>query len=259
MRKDTRWLISFILSIALFIVVPWFKLVFLIAAFFHIPVFIYGIIEIQNCFFLNAYCHNKKKAHECALTFDDGPDPQFTPRILDLLDRYNFKATFFVVAEKAKLYPEIVKECLKRGHRIACHDLDHKITSNFRRYKSLFREIGEAQRILKDIIGKTPRLYRPPVGLTNPHIRRALKDLDMECIGWSSSVRDGGNRFTTTYKHFPEMARPGSAILLHDTLPKDNAAEIYLENLEQLFKKIREKGLHTVPVDSLFDLVAYRS
>jgi hypothetical protein len=55
------------------------------------------------------------------------------------------------------------------------------------------------------------------------------------------------------------MARPGSAILLHDTLPKDNAAEIYLENLEQLFKKIREKGLHTVPVDSLFDLVAYRS
>jgi peptidoglycan/xylan/chitin deacetylase (PgdA/CDA1 family) len=258
MRKDTRWLISFILSFILFIVVPWFKLLFLIAALFHIPVFIYGIIEIQNCFFLNAHCHNRKKNRECALTFDDGPDPQFTPRILDILDKYNFKATFFVVARKAMLHPEIIKECVKRGHCIACHDLDHKITSNFRRYKGLFREIGEAQAILKEIIGKTPRLYRPPVGLTNPHIRPALRDLDMECIGWSSSVRDGGNRFTSTYKHLPELARPGSAILLHDTLPTDNAAEIYLENLEKLFMKIRVVGLTPVTIDKLFDLAAYK-
>lgn len=258
MKKDTRWLISFILSILLFIFLPWFNLLFLIIAFFHIPAFIYGIIEIQNCFFCNAHCHNKKKPAECALTFDDGPDPSFTPQILDLLDKYNFKATFFVVAKKTLAYPEIVRDCLRRGHCIACHDFDHKVTSNFRMYKSMFREIGEAQKIIGDIIGKTPRFYRPPVGLTNPHLRGALRDLDMECIGWSGSVRDGGNRFPKTFSHLPELARPGSVILLHDTLPVNNTSRIYLESLEKLFVRIREKGLRPVTVDALFDLHAYK-
>lgn len=258
MKKDTRWLISFILSILLLIFLPWFKLLFLIIAFFHIPAFIYGIIEIQNGFFCNAHCHNKKRTKECALTFDDGPDPSFTPQILDLLDKYNFKATFFVVAKKAQEHPELVMECLKRGHCIACHDLDHKVTANFRMYKGMFREIGEAQKIIGEIIGKKPRLYRPPVGLTNPHLRGALRDLDMECIGWSGSVRDGGNRFPKTFKHLPELARPGSVILLHDTLPVNNTSGIYLEHLEKLFIRIREKELSAVTVDSLFDLNAYQ-
>jgi peptidoglycan/xylan/chitin deacetylase (PgdA/CDA1 family) len=257
MKKDTRWYISFVLSVLLFIFVPWFKLLFLFATVLHIPVFIYGIIEIQNCFFCNAHCHNRKKSGECSLTFDDGPDPQFTPRILDLLDKYNFKATFFVVAGKARMYPEIVRECLMRGHCIACHDLDHKLTSNFRRYKGLKRDIGEAQRIIAEITGKKPLLYRPPVGLTNPHLRKALKDLNMECIGWSSSVRDGGNRFPKTFAHLPELARPGSVILLHDTLPVNNSSGLFLEYLEKLFIGIQDKGLRPVTVDSLFELAAY--
>ncbi len=257
MKKDTRWLISFVISILLFLVVPWFKIIFLLAVFLHIPVFIYGILEIQNCFFCKAYCHNKKKSSECSLTFDGGPDPRFTLQLLDLLDKYNFKATFFVVARKAQEYPEIVREYGKRGHCIACHDLDNRMTMHFRFYKKLVWEIGEAQRIIKEITGKKTLLYRPPVGLTNPHLHKALKDLNMECIGWSSSVRDGGNRFPKTFTHLPELARPGSVILLHDTLPVNNSSGLYLKNLEKLFIRIQETGLKPVTVDSLFGLTAY--
>ncbi|MBN1602421.1 MAG: polysaccharide deacetylase family protein [Chitinispirillaceae bacterium] len=257
MKKDTRWLISFVISIVLLLVVPWFKLIFLFATILHIPVFIYGILEIQNCFFCKAHCHNKKKSSECSLTFDGGPDPQFTPHILDLLKKYNFKATFFVAAKIAQAYPEIIRECIKQGHCIACYDLDYKMALNFRLYKRLVREIGEAQRIIKEITGKKPLLYRPPVGLTNRNLRKALKDLSMECIGWSSSVRDGGNRFPKTFTHLPELARPGSVILLHDMLPANNSSELYLKNLEKLFIRIQETGLKPVTVDSLFELTAY--
>jgi peptidoglycan-N-acetylglucosamine deacetylase len=114
-----------------------------------------------------------------------------------------------------------------------------------------------AQKIIETLIGRAPRFYRPPVGLSNPHLRKALINLQMKCVGWSSSVRDAGNRHPHTFKHFHLMARPGSVILLHDVLPKLELKDLYFVELEKLFIQIRKKGLTSVTVDKLFTEEAY--
>lgn len=257
MSKDKVWALSFGLSFLLWVIFPQYRIFFTVILLMHIPVLIWGIIDLRNCFFCKAYFHKAGENKQLALTFDDGPDPNCTPKVLDLLDKYDFHATFFVIAEKAERYPEICQEIVKRGHTIGCHDLNHSFLSNFRFTKQMTREIGTAQQIIKSIIGKTPLLYRPPVGLSNPHLRRALRELNMKCIGWSSSVRDAGNRRIHTFRYFHLMARPGSVILLHDVLPKPGTEELYFMELEKLFIQIQQDNLTSVTVDMLFQEDAY--
>lgn len=256
-NKAFRWLVSFLVFLFLTIAIPQYRYLFLAFLLLHIPVLIWGIIDIRNSFFCPAFCHKKGEKTAIALTFDDGPDPQITPQILELLGRFGYTATFFVIARKAERHPEIIHRIIDEGHTIACHDLDHRYTSNFRLTAAMVREIGEAREILRRITGKTVRLYRPPVGLTNPHLKAALEKLDMECIGWSGSVRDGGNRFRKTFRLIPELARPGSVVLLHDTIPDPEIRDEFLVQLEKLFLSIREKSLIPSPVYSIFGLKPY--
>ena len=255
--KFTRWSISFLIFLGLWTTVPFLNILWLVIALLHIPLFIRGIIDIRNCFFCHAYCHKDSEKNALALTFDDGPDPKITPLILELLQQFGFKATFFVIAKNAERYPKLTKQICEQGHTIACHDLDHRYTSNFRLTKKMLSEIGEAQKIIYNLTGKKPLLYRPPVGLTNPHLAVALKKLNMYCIGWSGSVGDGGNRFPKRFSLIPELARPGSVVLLHDSIPNENYREQLLLEIEKLFQSIRDKNLSTIGVDELFRLKPY--
>jgi len=257
MSKDQIWALSLFCFFILWLLFPVYRVVFSLILLMHFPVFVWGIIDLRNGFFCKALCHKANEKQRVALTFDDGPDPDCTPQVLELLDKFSFKATFFVIASKAESNPELCKEIIARGHVIGCHDLNHSITDNFRLYKQMIRDIGTAQKIIEIIIDKTPVFYRPPVGLSNPHLRKALADLQMKCIGWSSSVRDAGNRRPHTFKHFHLMARPGSVILLHDILPKQELKVSYLRELENLFIKIKQMGLTSVTVDNLFAEKAY--
>ncbi|MCL2844854.1 MAG: polysaccharide deacetylase family protein [Chitinivibrionia bacterium] len=196
------------------------------------------------------------------LTFDDGPSPNITPRVLELLKKYNQKATFFCIAENAKKYPEIVRKIVKDGHTLGSHDLHHHWTSNFRMTKKMTEEIGESVRILEDILntvraGFKPaptkiRLYRPPVGLSNPHLFGALKKLDLQCVGWSKSTRDGGNRILSAIKNIPNLAKAtaaqdGDIILLHDNSPVQNE-ELFLEKVNGLLANLQEFRKKSLPL-----------
>ncbi len=241
----------------LWAIFPQYRVFSLTLLLMHIPVLIWGIIDIRNSFFCQAFCHKNGEQSSLALTFDDGPDPEITPEILDLLKKFGYTATFFLIAKRAERYPDLVKRIIDEGHTIACHDLDHRYTCNFRLTAAMVRDISAARDILKKISGKTVQLYRPPVGLTNPHLNTALKKLNMECIGWSGSVRDGGNRFPKTFHLIPELARPGSVILLHDTVPVPEYKSDFLIQLENLFISIQEKKLRTASLQSLFSLQPY--
>jgi peptidoglycan/xylan/chitin deacetylase (PgdA/CDA1 family) len=223
----------------------------------HIPLFIWGIFNIRLSFFCETLCSKKNEKKSLALTFDDGPDPAITPDILDLLDKYNLKATFFMIAKNVLLHPQLAQEVSKRGHTIACHDLNHDLTTNFRMTKKMLSDISEAQKIIQNTTGKKPLLYRPPVGLTNPHLRVALKKLNMTCIGWNKSVKDAGNRRSFTFKNIPGLASPGAVILLHDTMPDVDKKDEFLFNLKILFGNIKEEGYLSVGVDTFFSIKAY--
>jgi len=253
MRKCGIWYVSFTASILGTIVFSSLRQIFAIISALHIPVFIWGISSIRSGFF-GPVIYKYEDPSRLALTFDDGPDPLVTPKILDLLDKYNFKATFFVIGKKAAQYPTLVKDAFDRGHCIASHDLTHSYLSNFRLSKQMTKEIHESQKIIETIIGKKPRLYRPPVGLTNPHLFKALGSLGMTCIGWDRRVRDSGNRRVSRFSKFQSLAVPGSVILLHDCMPEESNREAFLFYLEELFLTMEKKGISSTTIEDLFGI-----
>lgn len=192
-----------------------------------------------------------------ALTFDDGPDPSITPEILTLLKKYSAKCTFFVIGENAKKYPEIIKRMHLEGHIIACHDLNHSWNSNFRFTNMFIKDISESQSIIKSIIGLKPLLYRPPIGLTNPHLGTALQRLGMYCIGWTKRPIDFGNRVFSRFDKLEKFTQGNNIVLLHDTLPNLKNKAIILNFIEEILKEIHTQKINLTTIDTYFKIPAY--
>jgi peptidoglycan/xylan/chitin deacetylase (PgdA/CDA1 family) len=254
------WLSSLFCLAGAFVLLPQSRLIIAVLSLPYFAVLAWGIFDLRSNFFVRACIRNKFAENKICLTFDDGPDPAVTGDILDLLDRFGFCATFFVVGEKAKTHPAIVKRAHAAQHLIACHDLNHSLKSNFRFTSALIRDISESQKIVKDIIGKKMLVYRPPVGLSNPHLATALAVCGMKCVGWSKSAHDAGNRNSTNIRKISGIKfKHGDVILLHDSLPVPGNKPELLKQLEILFERIKKEGFEPVGVDYLFDIDAYRS
>jgi peptidoglycan/xylan/chitin deacetylase (PgdA/CDA1 family) len=252
------WLSSVAIIVAAFYLLPnvrdliWFLFVP------YLAVFVWGIFDLRSQFFVKAFIRNKYETAGVCLTFDDGPDPELTNDVCGLLSRFAMKATFFVIGEKAREHSSLVKLAHDRGHVIASHDLSHSAFSNFRFSSTMINDIMAARKIIENIIGKKPLLYRPPVGLANPHLGTALARLSMQCVGWSVRARDRGNRRIDKIRRIALLrVKAGDVIMLHDCLPKPQYKKEYLEQLEKLLETIKAKGLATLGVDEMFDVPAY--
>jgi len=149
-----------------------------------------------------------------ALTFDDGPDPASTPPLLDLLRERGVRATFFVVGERVRAHPAIVRRCAEEGHAIGNHSDRHRYDLNFRLRSGMRREMEACQEAVRVAAGVTPRLYRPPVGLMNPAVVPAARELGMEVVGWS--IRSLDTRRGDAAERVIPRLRPGAIVLLHD-------------------------------------------
>lgn len=180
-----------------------------------------------------------RKEKVVALTFDDGPHPAYTPQILDILDKYQIKATFFMIGNRMGKYPEIVKDVSSRGHLIANHTYTHPRNLRTESEEKITWEVQQCQRKLEQIGGQNTSLFRPPRGILNQAIIKSLNDKGYIIVLWSIC---GNNHNAPT----PEMmaARvikhtyPGAIILLHDgridSRWKDvKATQLIVENLLQ--------------------------
>ena len=128
-----------------------------------------------------------------ALTFDDGPDEDFSPQILDILKKYNVKATFFMVGQKVGWNPQIAKRASDEGHDIGNHTFSHinicKSTN-----EQIINEINKTQKIIKDVTGKEPTLFRPPYRAINENLFNIIKSKDMRVVLWSDlDTKDWSN------------------------------------------------------------------
>lgn len=153
--------------------------------------------------------------NEISLTFDDGPDPKYTPMLLDLLKRYDAKATFFVVGTHAEKHPELLRRMKDEGHIIGIHNYVHK-TNWFMRPRSVKRQIHRTSEIIKKATGIRPVYYRPPWGIVN------LFDFSnmgyLQIILWSTLFGDWRKRVGAErlLKRMLKKLRPGEVLLLHD-------------------------------------------
>jgi peptidoglycan/xylan/chitin deacetylase (PgdA/CDA1 family) len=134
------------------------------------------------------------QSNAVGLTFDDGPHPEFTPRILDILAEHRVTASFFVIGRFAREQPALVRRIFQEGHSLGNHSLDHEHFGVNRPRKYWDRQLGETQKIVADITGYLPLMFRPPMGFKTRHIAAAAKALKLPVIGWSLRGWDAGKK-----------------------------------------------------------------
>jgi len=157
------------------------------------------------------------RRNEIALTIDDGPDPEVTPQVLDLLDRFHAKATFFCIGNRAAQHPELCREIVRRGHAIENHSQQHRYYFSLLGMGGFTREIQAAQETLFSITGVRPRFFRAPAGLRNPFLQPVLSRLGLRLASWT--VRGFDTRVKDAEKVKNRLLcglRPGAILLLHD-------------------------------------------
>ncbi len=202
-------------------------------------------------FYLPIVSRGKRGERGVALTFDDGPDPGITPLLLDLLDRHGVCATFFVTGERAARHPGIVREIVARGHSIGNHSFSHMPLLMLKGMRTLRREIKAAQTVLGRF-GIVPLAFRPPVGITNPHLWRVLLEQGMYCVNFSCRAADMGNlRVAGLASRLLRKVSPGDIVALHDVAPPRAGAEVLFGELDLLIRGLKEKGLEIVPLARL--------
>ena len=194
--------------------IRWFLLGLLLTA--YLVIFILGVFILKLNFFIKAHCRGDTNAKQVALTFDDGPDPEATLNLLKVLKRHEIKAAFFPIGTKIMAYPEIIKQIDQEGHIIGNHSFRHAWWTNFLISGALDREIKTAQKAIEAAISKVPAYFRPPMGLTNPHLKSVLKKNRLSVIGWDIRPFDIGISADKVIKKVLKKIRNGSIILIHD-------------------------------------------
>lgn len=197
-----------------------------------------------------------------ALTFDDGPDPQFTPQILDLLAARGVKAAFFVVGERVEQHPELVARIDREGHLIANHSHRHGLDFHFRLWSAVEREIASCNAAIAGVIGKVPALFRSPQGFKNPALGDVLRRRQMLAVGWQARGYDAIERSAESIeRQVLAQVRPGGVVLLHDgaglhgTLDRSPT----LAALPRIIDELRGRGLDLVRLDALLGVPAYQA
>jgi peptidoglycan-N-acetylglucosamine deacetylase len=221
----------------------------------YLVIFSLGISVLRLNFFCRAVCRGKTGNMRISLTFDDGPDPVTTPAVLDFLAKYRLKAAFFCVGEKTAQYPQIAQRIGDEGHIIANHSYHHFWWTNFLRLNGLTREMAKTQEAIRNAAGKTPAFFRPPMGLTNPHIAKALHQNKLTCVGWDVRTFDTGRANQQILETITRKTRDGSIILLHDTTR--SAGEI-TELLQGVTAILQNRGFSFSALDDLLEIEPYQ-
>lgn len=228
----------------------WLYVVFIII---WIVITAIGSFQIRLNYHLQSFNHNyKTSGNYISITFDDGPNPEFTPKVLSLLNDHNAKATFFLIGKKAEKHPNLVQQIIAEGHTIGNHSYSHSNNFGFFPSQKVTDELKQSNSILKQITGKEIKMFRPPFGVTNPNIKKALKSTRHFSIGWSKRSLDTTNLSgEKILKRITSELKKGDIILLHDSSDKSVAV------LEQLLLTLTPHKLQSVPVDRLLEIEAY--
>jgi peptidoglycan-N-acetylglucosamine deacetylase len=187
---------------------------------------------------------------QVALTFDDGPNPTSTPRILAELARHNARATFFVLGAKAERNPEILRAIHAAGHEVGLHGQQHDRLLSLRHPDKIASEVERAQAIVTATIGQPARLFRPPIGHVSPRTAQAARKLGLTLVGWSVRAGDGlaGARADVVARRVISGLESGAIVLLHDASERDLYQPASIAAIGPILTAIAERGLACVTV-----------
>ncbi len=190
-----------------------------------------------------------KRRNEIALTIDDGPEPLVTLQVLDILDSFNVKATFFCIGNKVAQHPEICREIIRRGHAIENHSQQHRHYFSLLGISGFTREIQAAQETIFSITGVRPKFFRAPAGLRNPFLEPVLHRLGLRLASWT--VRGFDTQVKDAEKVKSKLLsglQSGAILLIHDGNAAHTTAGIpvILAVLPSLLEAAKKKNLRFV-------------
>ncbi len=201
-------------------------------------------------FDVDIYRKHENESMKIALTFDDGPHPRQTPMILDLLDRYGIKATFFTVGINAYYYPDVLASIAARGHEIGNHTYSHPHVAHINQ-SVLENEIAKCEETVYQITDRRTKLFRPPEGMIDSAVLNALQNLDYRVILWDIDTRDWAHTSPEEIaENIISKISSGDIILMHDYIGSNSPT---CEAMQIFIPELIAKGYKFVVVSELID------
>jgi peptidoglycan-N-acetylglucosamine deacetylase len=197
-------------------------------------------------------CRGATDKMELSITFDDGPDAVGTPALLDILKKHGTPATFFLIGKKIAGNEELLRRIHAEGHLCGTHSWNHSYGFDFFPPLKMRRDLVLCSDKIHEITGRRPLMFRPPYGVVNPMLAKALRKLPWQVVCWSirpyDTVRKDGQH---VLKRILAALRPGAVILLHDH------SVFTASCMEDLIGGIEKAGYRIVPLDELLKIRAY--
>ena len=200
---------------------------------------------------VDIYYKNENEYMKIALTFDDGPHPRYTPQILDVLDSYGIKATFFVVGINARNYPDALSAVIKRGHEIGNHTYTHPHVSCLNT-DTLTIEVEKCESEIYELTDHKTKIFRPPEGMIDADVRAVLRGLDYKVIMWDIDTRDWAHESPEKIaENVISNVTSGDIILMHDYIGHNSPT---VEAIKLFIPILLEKGYKFVVISELIGL-----
>jgi len=212
----------------------------------------YGCYYIGSNFFIKIICSANTDQKEIAISFDDGPVSNYTTEILQLLKQDNIKATFFCIGNRIAGNENIVKKIKDDGHIIGNHSYSHHFWFDIFSSEKMLDDLKKMDQETERVTGIVPKLFRPPYGVTNPNLKKAIIKGNYIPVGWS--VRSMDTVIRDEKKLLDKINRslkPGAVFLFHDT------SKTTVNILPEFIREVKKKGYTIVPLDKLLHLVPY--
>lgn len=226
--------------------------IYFILIFLYLSLLIYGSYFIGAGFYIQSVCFASQNQKEIAISFDDGPVNAYTPDILRLLKENNIQASFFCIGDRILGNESLLKQIHEEGHIIGNHSFSHDKKFAFFSPKKMLADMKLMDLAVNQITGLTPRFFRPPYGVTNPNLKKAIDKGNYISIGWNIRSYD------TVIKNEKRLLRrvrnrvsPGAIILFHDT------SKTTLNILPEFIRKLKEDGYAITRVDKMLKLEPY--
>jgi len=225
---------------------------YLLLIFVYSLVVFYGCYYVGSDFFVRIVCSANTTEKEIAISFDDGPAQQFTPEILDILKAENIPVAFFCIGKRIAGNESLLQRVYNEGHLIGNHSYSHHTWFDLFSAKKMLADLRQMDAAMNDVLGVRPRLFRPPYGVTNPNLARAIRKGSYTPVGWS--VRSYDTVIKDDKKLLERVCRgirPGAIFLFHDTCASTKAA------LPLFIQTVKERGYRITRLDKMLNLPAY--
>ncbi|HRN57640.1 MAG TPA: polysaccharide deacetylase family protein, partial [Agriterribacter sp.] len=225
---------------------------FIILLLVYLSFLFYGSYNVRSNFYLKTISSAGTARKAIAISFDDGPAPLYTPEILRVLKTHNAEAAFSCIGRRIKENGALLKQVFDEGHLVGNHSYSHDLWFDLFSAQKMNRDLQLMNEAMRQVTGVQPRFFRPPYGVTNPNLKKAIEKNSFITIGWT--VRSMDTVAKDSRKLLAKVTgslKPGAIVLFHDT------SKVTLDVLPAFIQQARQKGYAIVRLDKLLNLEPY--